>query len=211
MSEPTSKNGHTSESGRTAQRRRTRRAIVEATMSLLARGIEPSINDIADAAEVARRTVYLHFPTLDQLLLDATIGNLSTDTDTVIEQVDSDDPRARIRALVDALCANIGDTLPMGRRLVKLTVDTAPSTDDQPRRGYRRVRWIEWALEPLRKSLSPNEFENLVSSVALVIGWEAFIVLTDVRGMGPEAIGELCTRTAITLIDAADPTAHPTK
>jgi predicted DNA-binding transcriptional regulator YafY len=43
-------------------------------MALLAQGAEPSVNDIAAAAEVSRRTVYMHFPTLDQLMLDATLG-----------------------------------------------------------------------------------------------------------------------------------------
>ncbi|MGW4243863.1 TetR/AcrR family transcriptional regulator [Nocardia sp. NPDC004722] len=190
--------------GRVAQRRRTRKAIVDAAMSLLARGVvNPSINEIAEAAEVARRTVYLHFPTLDQLLLDATVGLISADADTAIEQADSDDPRERIGILVAALTADIHRSLPMGRRLVKLTVDAPPPEEGQPRRGFRRIRWIEWALEPLRDRLSPSAFENLVSELALVVGWEAFIVLTDVRGLEPEAARELCTRAAVALIDAA--------
>ena len=35
------------------------------------------MGEIADAAEVSRRTVYLHFPSLEHLLLDATAGALS--------------------------------------------------------------------------------------------------------------------------------------
>lgn len=191
--------------GRVAQRRRTRKAIVDATMSLLAQGLEPSISDIAAAADVARRTVYLHFPTLDQLLLDATLGLVSTGADEALERMDSEDPRVRIAGLIDALTANIEDSLPMGRRLVKLTVDAPPPAEGQPRRGYRRVRWIEQALEPLRNKLPPNDFEQLVSQVALVVGWEAFIVLTDVRGLEPSSAREICTRAAIALIDAATP------
>ncbi|QIS12469.1 TetR/AcrR family transcriptional regulator [Nocardia arthritidis] len=191
--------------GRVAQRRRTRKAIVDATMRLLARGDNPSIAEIAEAADVARRTVYLHFPTLDQLLLDATVGLVSVGADEALGRVGSDDPRVRIAALVDTLARNIGDSLPMGRRLVKLTVDAPESAESRPRRGYRRVRWIEWALEPLREQLSHNAFEDLVSQVALVVGWEAFIVLTDVRGLTPEAAARLCTDAATALIDAAVP------
>jgi AcrR family transcriptional regulator len=62
---------------RPAQRRRTRKAIVDATMALLARGETPSVADVAAAADVSRRTVYLYFPTFDQLLIDATVGALS--------------------------------------------------------------------------------------------------------------------------------------
>src|SRR5215475_10220436 len=69
--------GQPAQPGRAAQRRRTRRAIVEATSRLLAGGADPSINDIAAAADVSRRTIYTYFPTLDQLLLDATIGAMN--------------------------------------------------------------------------------------------------------------------------------------
>ena len=59
---------------RTGQRRRTRKAIVQAAMDLLARTGSPSIADVAAAADVSRRTVYMYFPTLDQLLTDAALG-----------------------------------------------------------------------------------------------------------------------------------------
>ncbi|WP_344836355.1 TetR/AcrR family transcriptional regulator [Nonomuraea dietziae] len=64
-------------SGREAQRRRTRKAIVEAAAKLSAGGATPSIDEIAAAADVARRTIYSHFPTLDQLLIDATAGAIN--------------------------------------------------------------------------------------------------------------------------------------
>src|SRR4029079_151129 len=72
------------ETGRVAQRRRTRRAIVEAAAELLRAGAEPSVNEIAAAAEVSRRTVYLYYPTLDQLVLDATISTLNVDVDAAL-------------------------------------------------------------------------------------------------------------------------------
>ena len=62
---------------RPAQRRRTRKAIVDATMALLARGDTPSAVSVAAAPDVSRRTVYLYFPSFDQLLIDATLGLLS--------------------------------------------------------------------------------------------------------------------------------------
>jgi len=189
--------------GRVAQRRRTRRAIVEATSALLAGGATPSVNEIASAADVSRRTVYLHFPTLDQLILDATVGAMSTDVDEVLARMTSDDPRARLRALVEALVAGMAEALPLGRRMIKLTVDSPRLEDGGPRRGYRRIGWIELALEPVRPRLAEDRFDRLVSSLAMVIGWEGFIVLTDVRGLSPEAIGEVVTDAALTLLDAA--------
>jgi AcrR family transcriptional regulator len=62
---------------RPAQRRRTRKAIVDAAIALLSQGVTPSVDDVAAAADVSRRTIYLYFETFDQLLLDATARPLS--------------------------------------------------------------------------------------------------------------------------------------
>ena len=64
------------------RKRRTRQAIQKAALELFAkRGYrETTINDIAERAEVAPRTVTLHFPAKEELLLDAepfTLDSLS--------------------------------------------------------------------------------------------------------------------------------------
>jgi AcrR family transcriptional regulator len=190
------------ETGRVAQRRRTRRAIVEAAGELLRSGAEPSVNEIAAAADVSRRTVYLYYPTLDQLVLDATIGTLNVDVDAALAAQTSDDPHQRLRTLVNELFATMETSLPLGRKLIKLTVDAPAPAEGGPRRGHRRIGWIEWAVEPCRARLTRKDYEDLVSSLALVIGWEAFIVLLDVRGLTPGAARGLTQRTAAAILDA---------
>ena len=194
--------GQPAQPGRAAQRRRTRRAIVEATSRLLAAGADPSINDIAAAADVSRRTIYTYFPTLDQLLLDATLGAMNVSIEAAIDSSVEPDARARIAALVAALSDGMAGSLPLGRKLIKLTVD-APPSDAGPKRGYRRIGWIEAALEPVRPRLGPDRFERLVSALAVVIGWEAFVVLFDVRGLSVDQAREIITGAATTLVDAA--------
>ena len=192
-----------SETGRVAQRRRTRRAIIAATADLLHAGVEPSVNEIAAAADVSRRTVYLYYPTLDQLVLDATIGVLNVDVDAALASETSLDPHQRLRTLVKETFATMESSLPLGRKLIKLTVDAPTPAEGGARRGHRRVGWIEWAVEPCRSSLTRREHEDLVSSLAMVVGWEAFIVLLDVRGLKPKAAQALTQRTAHAILDAA--------
>ena len=200
-------------SGRDAQRRRTRRAILEATTSLLVAGCVPSVNEVAKAADVARRTVYLHFPTLEHLLIDAIVGVTNSGVDDALAAASADDARTRVRVLVDAVCAGMADSLPLGRQLIKLTVDGPPSEPGVPLRGYRRVKWIESAVAPLRTRkdpapLAPADVDRLGSSLALVVGWEAFIVLTDVCGLAHDEARALSVDTALTLLDAAEASAR---
>jgi AcrR family transcriptional regulator len=189
------------ETGRAAQRRRTRRAILDATAELLHAGTEPSVNEIAAAADVSRRTVYLYYPTLDQLILDATLGTLNVDVDSALAAEGSTDPRKRVRTLVVELFASMERSLPLGRKLIKLTIDAPPPGEGEPRRGHRRIGWIEWAVEPCRGRLTRKDYDDLVSSLALVIGWEAFIVLLDVRGLSPRAAKALTLRAAEAILD----------
>jgi AcrR family transcriptional regulator len=183
--EPTAPGGQVA--GREAQRRRTRKAIVDATMTLLDRGDTPSVDQIAVAADVSRRTVYLHFPSLDQLLLDATVGLLSEGgVDAVLERaMQGKDAADRMDALARELLKQADATLHLGRQLIRLSVaraDDGPGSR-HPRRGYRRTEWIERALEPARDKLTGQQFERLVSALSLVLGWEAIIVLRDIRGV----------------------------
>ena len=165
--------------GRPAQRRRTRRAIIAATMRLLSEGRTPTIDEIAAAAEVARRTVYTHFPTLDQLILDASMGAMAG-SEVEAEFEPDADAADRVDTIVETLYRHADEWLPLGRRTVALTA-AGPSTDG-PRRGHRRVDWIERAVEPLRDRLSDEQYDRLVSSLCVVLGWEAMIVLQDIRG-----------------------------
>lgn len=187
--------------GRAAQRRRTRKAIIEAASQLLAAGGDPSVNDIAVAADVSRRTIYTYFPTLDQLLLEAAIGAMSSNVEAALDAA-GEDPRSRITTMVTVLADEMGNTLPLGRKLIRLTVDASPG-GTSPKRGYRRVAWIEKAIEPIRPRLGPRRFERLVSTLSVMIGWEAFIVLFDVRGLDAAQARAVIMDASLALIDAA--------
>ena len=187
---------------RTAQQRRTRRAIVTATMALLRDNQQtPTIEQIAAAADVARRTIYLHFPSLDHLLLDATSGLLSeADVDAELDLgAPGDDAAARVAALARALCNRA--TLPLGRQIIALTVTDGPG-DGPVKRGFRRMDWIERTVEPLRPRLSDEQHQRLVSALAVALGWEAMVVLQDICGLDAERERAVMTWLATTTIQA---------
>ena len=195
--------------GREAQRRRTRKAIVDAAIRLLGDGrTTPSIDEIATAADVSRRTIYLYFPTLDQLLMEATLGALN---EPAVEQALAapelaHDAGARVEVLIRTLFLQQPESLPLGRRLIRLTVD--PPADDAealaaPRRSPRRIGWLEQACEPLRGTLDEAAFQSLVSALCAVIGWEAQVALRDVRGLDPQTELDTLIWAARALVETA--------
>ena len=190
--------------GKARQKRRTRAAILAAAQGLMSEGGSPSMAEIAEVADVSRRTLYQHFPTLDQLLLDAAIGQLSQhDIDAAIEAADpgGTDAQARVAGMVAGLSSVSEETMELGRAMVRLTL-SRPSGSG-PRRGQRRVEWIEQALAPLRDRLASDTFERLVSGLSMVVGWEALSVLDDVRGLDPDQRTQVSTWAARAMIDAA--------
>jgi AcrR family transcriptional regulator len=200
--------------GRVNQRNRTRKAIVDAAMTLLAGGETPSVDAVAKAAEVSRRTVYMYFPTLDQLLLDATAGVLARQAaDSRLPPDRSDDVESRVERLARSVQGMSPELERLGRSLIRLTVETGGREGARaaPLRGYRRVEWIEHALEPVRKQLDARRYERLVSALAMVIGWEALIVQRDIRGLSPAACEELSAWAARALLRATLEEAHESR
>lgn len=193
-----------SQSGRTAQRNRTRKAIVDATMQLMAAGRTPSITEIIQAAQVSRRTIYMYFPNVEQLLLDATLGAWSAKTiDPAITDFATNDVAARVEHLSRTANSSVSETIHLGRALIRLTVEGEEPLSGGPRRGYRRIQWIERALDPARAKLRPKEFERLVSALSLLIGWEPLIVLKDVRGLDQKEAVEVLAFAARAIVNAA--------
>lgn len=192
---------------RAAQRRRTRKAIVDATIALIAEGKTPSVNDVAAAADVSRRTVYLYFPAFDHLLIDATLGALSqAPVGRALEGDTIADVDERVKHLVHALTRVTPEVERLGRALIRLTVDTGSPTlasEGLPRRGYRRMEWIESAMAPLKNELSDAAFRRLVCALAMLIGWEALIVQRDVCGLDAEEGEALSLWAARALMAAA--------
>ena len=58
-------------------------------------------------------------------------------------------------------------------------------------------------IESGQRRPNSQTLDDLVSSLALVIGWEAFIVLLDVRGLSPRKAREVTLRTTEAILDAA--------
>jgi AcrR family transcriptional regulator len=189
----------------TPQQRRTRRAIVDAAARLLERDRWPSVGEVAAEAEVSRRTVYLYFATLEHLLADAALGQATSQSvEAAVASLDGiTDVTERVARTVEAIQRSSLQTERHGRTILRLGTPPRARADGVPPRGHRRVDWLERALAPARERLAPERFARLVSELTLLTGWEAAIVLRDIRGLDPDEVVATSVAAARTLVDAA--------
>src|SRR5919199_5322925 len=82
------------------QRARPRRDLVAAALQLLAAGRTPTVTEVADAAEVSRRTAYRYFPSVDQLLTEALLEGTRSEVE---REIDAGSPEDSIAVRVDRL------------------------------------------------------------------------------------------------------------
>jgi AcrR family transcriptional regulator len=194
---------------RSRQKRRTRRAILAAAVELMRQGETPTANRVAEVAEVSRRTVYLYFPTQEQLLTEAALEGVRAEVDRAVELADSDDVEARLDALVAAALRGSIESEVLLRTMIRLTIEhrldevRGGPPREAPLRGGRRIEVIEEALAPVRERLGEARFDRLVSALALVVGIEALLVLRDIRGLDHAAMEEVSRWSARALLRAS--------
>jgi len=172
--------------GRVRQKARTRRLLIEAAVTLIAAGRQPTVSEVADSAEVSRRTAYRYFPTQEKLHAEAALDGLRPLMESAIATVPAGANATDIEARVDMLVENMQrlaiENESLLRTMIHQTVLERP-VSGQPRRGTRRIDWIESTLKPLRSRLGGAAYARLVSVLALCTGIEALLVLRDICGL----------------------------
>jgi AcrR family transcriptional regulator len=167
--------------GRSAQKARTRDALVAAARHLVAAGVTPTVEDAAAAASISRTTAYRYFPNKRALLLAAHPEIAAT---SMLPANPPEDPAARLDAVVRNFSAMILDTEAQQRTMLRLSLEAdAAERDALPLRQGRAIAWIAEALDGVRGDLSDQQFRQLVLSVRATVGIEAIVWLVDVAGL----------------------------
>jgi AcrR family transcriptional regulator len=174
--------------GRTRQKARTRRALVEAARELLVQGVTPTVEQAADAAGVSRTTAYRYFPN---------------------QHAPPQDPEARLAAAAQALGHLVVEHEPELRAQLRLSLEPDGSGGDRgahrdlPFRTGQSIVWIEEALAPLRGKLPEPQFRRLVLAIRTAVGIEALVWLADIAGLSRDEAVELMCWSAQALLRPA--------
>ena len=178
------------EKGRVQQKQRTRQQILTAAAALISSGSRPTVTEAADAAEVSRRTAYRYFPSQEKLLTEATLNGVRPAIEEAMAAAPTGDSIEDIEARLVMLVHTVQKLTLRNEALLRTMIHATvlEKTRGAPKRGTRRLEWIELAVGGLQRRLKPAAYERLLTGLALCIGTEAFLVFRDIRGLtGPQA------------------------
>jgi AcrR family transcriptional regulator len=168
--------------GRPNQRRRTRKALLEAAARLMKDGRQPTLEEVAEEALVSRATAYRYFTGIEPLIVEAGL-DLAMPDPGLFAGDDCTDPVARVEraeAAVDEMVrANEAALRTMLVHALQQGLNGG-GAGELPARQNRRTPLIEAALAPARRRMDPIGYERLVTALALIVGTEARIVFRDV-------------------------------
>jgi AcrR family transcriptional regulator len=198
---------------RTNQKARTRQAIVRAAGALLAKGAKPSLDEIAEAAQVSRATAYRYFPGLDALLSEAAVDLMVPEAGELFAAGAPDDPFERLALVddtIDKACRTQQVPLRlMLARVLERSIGRAP--DEPPLRQNRRTPLLEEALAPLAPRLGRARTERLAQALAMIVGTESFLALNDVVGLDEAEARDVRHWAIDALVAAALNESYPTR
>jgi AcrR family transcriptional regulator len=198
------------DSGRINQKRRTRRALVEAAAHLVRAGRQPTVAEAAAAALISKATAYRYFPTQQSLLIEAALEGTRPDAAAILQDVPAEDAAARFDAACRALHALVVGDEVLFRTMVRATQEqwlaqAGRGTDQRlPVREGRRLHLIDAALTPLAPRLSASAYRQLRMGLSLALGIEGLIVLEDVCGASPDEALAVLRWVGASLIGSAE-------
>jgi AcrR family transcriptional regulator len=196
--------------GRTRQKARTRHALTQAARELLGKGVTPTVEQAADAAQVSRTTAYRYFPN-QRALIVATFPELAASS--LLPDPAPEDPAARLDAVVKALARQVVEHEPELRAQLRLSLEAGEGERlELPFRTGRAIAWIDEALAPLRGQMAEKDLRRLGLAIRCAVGIEALVWLTDIAGLSREDARDLMRWSANALLRSAiaeqGPSAH---
>jgi len=187
--------------GRTGQKSRTRRALVDAAREMVARGELPTVDQAAVAASVSRATAYRYFPNHAALLAAA---HPETGARSLLGDDAPTEPAARLDIVIRAFTRLVVQTEAQQRTMLRLSLEPRdPDRPPLPLRQGRAIGWITEALDPLRGQLDDQELHRLVLAIRSATGIEALVWLTDLAGLSRDEATELMCASAQALLAAS--------
>src|ERR1700730_1686427 len=192
--------------GRTNQKLRTHLALVEAAAQLVREGKTFTVAEAADRARVGRTTAYRYFPSVETLVVHASLYAVTEvekqSIGAALESKTSADNR--LRAVIEASDQSIADHEYLYRTMLRISLNAETSEEGElPRRSNVRKEVLDSAIGALRKQLGEKHYERLTAALSLFLGIEAAVVLRDVCMLPPEKARDVKVWGASLILEGA--------
>ena len=163
---------------RTAQKNRTRAALLESARRLMADGKELTLARVAEDTQISRATVYRYFSEPGTLAAEATLDFNMPPTTVLLDGLE--DVRLRVHRVANYYLEITRTHEQYFRQFLAKTMDVWQKQTDVELRGARRIAAFTEALDPVRAKMDPKELEDLVLRLSMVTGIEQHIILDDI-------------------------------
>jgi AcrR family transcriptional regulator len=198
---------------RANQKERTREALVGAAKVLARSGAAPTVAEAAEQARVSRATAYRYFPTQESLLIEVTdVTPMVAPVEDLLKQFaatgDALSAEERLGKLLDTFNPIVvAEEVPL-RTALRVYLDTwleaRRKGEPAPKvREGRRMRWLDIALEPVRRQLPKAEWQRLRAALALTLSIDALVVMKDVAQLDDAEAMSVLRWSAFSLLRAA--------
>lgn len=170
---------------------RTHIALIECAAELLKEGKTFTVADVADKARVGRTTAYRYFPSVEQLVVHASLHAITEveKKNIGLELEGATSPYERLRRVIEASDKSIKDHEHVYRTMLRESLNGEDS--DLPRRSGARKGILDAAIGSLKRELGDKRYQRLTAALSLFIGVEAAVVMRDVVNISDEDAREI--------------------
>lgn len=191
------------DTGRTNQKLRTRKALLDAARALAARGEPVTVTAAAAEAGISKATAYRYFAASDALTMEAALDGVFATAEAVVG--DAVEVRERVHRVSRYLFEATRASERSFRLFIAKALEASAQEGAPQLRGGRRLPMYELALEPVRGRMTPRAFQDLVHALSGATGLEAFLALKDVCRLDAAEADRILAMTVDAILTALLP------
>ena len=183
--------------GRTGQKQKTREKILQAAKEIQGKGVEFSLEKVAEMAGISRATIYRYYSNKDILSAEAVLDMRTRTPDQILSAFNKADLETTLLGIQQYYNTLAIKNEKAFRKYLSVILNPENPVSV---RGARRIRTLSRAVQDKESSISGKDRERLVYMATLMMGIEAFIVTRDVCQLDEESSEEILQWGLKTLI-----------
>lgn len=178
------------DSGRIAQKMKTRKRLLIAAHSMILEGEGVNIENVAKRAGMSKATAYRYFSSKDVLRKEAALHFKSQVKENLFSDLGEADLKGRLEKLIQYHFDLLTNNEVEFRLFLSAVMQESVQNKKNHTRAGRRILLIEEALISLKNTMPKDEFDRIVSAISIILGIESITVLKDLCHLENESIIE---------------------